>query len=670
VALLVAVGCGRTLPLTAMDMGTSEVTPPARDLAVAGAVADIATALPPDLADARLWQWLNPLPSGASLRGGYALSPTDVWLTGAPGGVWRFDGTTVTASLYTGGRDQFFAVVARSDEDVWVAGAAAAGNLWHYDGVAWSAGYSLGTHELRALWGEPGASRIFAITGDGTQPIWGLYGSGSHWQSELYMGGRVSLRDVWASGAQAFAVGDNGVILERGSYDWPRVTQPGDGGVPADDPFASDKNYAGVWGASTSDVWAVFVDGKQQIGFTHFDGNTWRVAPDRWSCNPAPPGVNGHVMSGHASDDIIVLMPGCPALRWNGTGWSWPLAGMKSPSDEDVGTHRAAFSDGSGAIWGVGDSFRLARLDPARQHLWLSALPPAQHDNIYSISPVATDDAWANGFAGLLRWSGGGWSVAPGNRGLYRLSAVAADDLWGTFMQPTGSPGIVSYGNLVHFDGSSWSDPVAFHDTQYLWDVWMRATDDAWAVGQGAPWDYVDGVLWVLRYDGTSWKQLSVPSLGADAASARVFGLPTGEVWVTVNYYEPGLSAVLFWDGQGWTTAYQDMTLFARDGAPRPWAAAVDDVWIPGRTPLHFDGKNWTLLPQNGDFLLKAIVGDKRGERWAVGEGPAGGAIYRFDGTRFSVVLDTAAPLSDVVAGPDGSLWAVGASGATLRLGP
>jgi hypothetical protein len=56
----------------------------------------------------------------------------------------------------------------------------------------------------------------------------------------------------------------------------------------------------------------------------------------------------------------------------------------------------------------------------------------------------------------------------------------------------------------------------------------------------------------------------------------------------------------------------------------------------PGRTPLHCDGRSWTRLPENGDFRLYNIAGDGRGERWAVGEGPAGGAIYRFDGTPLS----------------------------------
>jgi hypothetical protein len=52
-------------------------------------------------------------------------------------------------------------------------------------------------------------------------------------------------------------------------------------------------------------------------------------------------------------------------------------------------------------------------------------------------------------------------------------------------------------GGMLRFHGGAWSaSPTG--TKQVLWGVWVRASDDAWAVGNGGT---------ILHWNGTSWSK-------------------------------------------------------------------------------------------------------------------------------------------------------------------
>src|SRR5207245_237473 len=83
------------------------------------------------------WCWSSPLPSGAVLRGVWAVSPTDVWAVGDGSTALHFDGTTWRA--VTVPAMAFGQMWGSGSNDIWAAGGAYSASLDHWNGTAWSA---------------------------------------------------------------------------------------------------------------------------------------------------------------------------------------------------------------------------------------------------------------------------------------------------------------------------------------------------------------------------------------------------------------------------------------------------------------------------------------------------------------------------------------------------
>lgn len=209
-------------------------------------------------------------------------SATDVFAVGGTleqGEVYHFDGSTweqvsipavpLLVWVYGFAPDNVYAVGTR-------------GAVLHFDGARWSA-LSSGTHQdLWGIWGaSPNDLWIVGGSATGGAPLLMHFDGTSFTPATVPPLDRpaTALFKVWGIGGKAFAVGSNGVIIEKRGGEWTQVSA----GPNANDDFVS------LWGVSESEI--VAVGGRSSARVAVYDGEKWEtLAPE------AVPGLNGVCM--------------------------------------------------------------------------------------------------------------------------------------------------------------------------------------------------------------------------------------------------------------------------------------------------------------------------------------------------------------------------------------
>ncbi len=273
------------------------------------------------------------------------------------------------------------------------------------------------------------------------------------------------------------------------------------------------------------------------------------------------------------------------------------------------------------------------------------ALDGSNPERIDEVSGTAADDLWGVSRPDVFHWDGKRWALS-GSPGVEHLAAVAPNDVWG-----------VGRGGLwAHFDGATWSsghaDGVAKRNLDFYGVV-------AWP---GEVWATA-GVEGYFRYDGAEWKSVMpaelegwslerMTSIGRDVFVALIksSGTPGKRVFV---------SRVGHFDGKTWSVIEQPSGLRVRGTAP-------DDVWIVRKTPMHFDGSQWTqtTLPDD-DAVPYDLYARGPSEAYLVGKH---GLAMRWDGRTWSEIASgTRDDLFCVIGATTGPVWAGGARGQMLR---
>ena len=194
---------------------------------------------------------------------------------------------------------------------------------------------------------------------------------------------------------------------------------------------------------------------------------------------------------------------------------------------------------------------------------------------------------------------------------------------------------------------------------------------DVWAVGiNQPPGPFADQTAIIRRWNGRSWKGVSLPATYKRAYLFTVAGSSPSNVWVLGQWRNgKGLDGHLFalrWDGRrwsriGWWVGYDQVT-----------AAVVlsrTDVWMFASSPWHYNGHGWKMykLPF-GLFQASAISAN---DVWAVGVDDASFApvLARWhDGRWVSEPvpsLGSRASFADLVALTDRDIWIVGDTGSS-----
>ncbi len=259
-----------------------------------------------------------------------------------------------------------------------------------------------------------------------------------------------------------------------------------------------------------------------------------------------------------------------------------------------------------------------------------TGLPPGGRGNtVWASSP---SDVYAGG-GELMHFDGSSWTeVLPETDGFIAVVwGRNARDIYASRSFPlTGIP--IWHGQLFHYDGVRWDSLAVLNGG--VWGVWADPAGEIFAVGDSL-WHYSPAA---------GWSATSVPPLGVTAQCYAVWGRTRGDVYAACS------SGVEHFDGTGWS-AIGGMT-----GLTRLWGTATA-VYVagPGGRIQRYDGQGWTDMVSGTSQSLYALAGTDTGGIYAAGEG---GVVRYFDGTRWLTVWTGAASSIGCLAASGGHVYA------------
>jgi hypothetical protein len=288
-------------------------------------------------------------------------------------------------------------------------------------------------------------------------------------------------------------------------------------------PSSTGDVLAGVWAASTTDVWAVGYRFNPEKGLAfHYDGSSWT--------SKAVPtvGNNSHLLSVWGASKSSIWAVGwyingsgvrrTLVLHYDGSAW----AQQSSPNS---GTHDnllLSIHVGSAQTWAVG----WYQDGTGTQHTlilqytggkWVKVTSPniaGANNVLQGVRGVSSTFAWAVGFSlegnGTTtplfeQWNGSSWNIVASTLTGVRLNAVSAK---ATNDAIAGGEDV-----LATYDGASWKTVDLGLVDWSIYGVAGGIADGAWAVG-GRQTGVGTGPSLIVRWDGSVWSIVSSPSKG------------------------------------------------------------------------------------------------------------------------------------------------------------
>ncbi|TDB96774.1 hypothetical protein [Actinomadura sp. 7K534] len=257
--------------------------------------------------------------------------------------------------------------------------------------------------------------------------------------------------------------------------------------------------------------------------------------------------------------------------RWDGTRWreyalpGWsgnaPMSTVAAAAPGDVWVSATAVEPGVRYLAHF-DGTAFTKVDPPID-AWYQVLAGAS----------GTWLATSSGDTPLFRRTGGGWQPSHGTGMSFVMDVQArtADDAWAV-----GRAGPDQDPAVAHWDGESWQPVPYTRDDPGLTSVLPVAADDVWATVTGA--DYV------VRWNGSTWSQVNLPSeieyfrLAVDGSGTIWAG---GQETVMVDGYRKRRPMLLSYTGGTWQ----------RTPVSMPWG--TDDMAVRALTTVPGTGTLW-----------------------------------------------------------------------------
>ena len=306
---------------------------------------------------------------------------------------------------------------------------------------------------------HPGGATDPTVTTDLGPALDGLEPSaiaGPGW-SVMASGTTRSLNAVWGSGPDdVFAVGEAGTILH---FDGERWQPMGSGTV---------EGLTGVWGSAPNSVLAS--SALRSTTPLRYDGAAWRPVP----CPPTGSGFAG--VWGSSATDIYAVggalgqvkcLGPCQGTVLHFDGASWRV--VLSVDDERLQ-----------AVWGSGPRDVFVAGEQGIYHhdgqAWSAMRRPAGASGVRGIWGSSGSNVFAATATGqILRYDGAEWRVAAATpRPLAGIWGSSADDVLV----------VGEAGTILRFDGASWSAVNAGVSAD-LHGVWGSGPTNVFAVGEG-----------------------------------------------------------------------------------------------------------------------------------------------------------------------------------------
>jgi hypothetical protein len=248
---------------------------------------------------------------------------------------------------------------------------------------------------------------------------------------------------------------------------------------PVQNPLSS------IWGAAADDIWAVGEAGT----IIHYDGAGWSKVTSGTTAGL-------HWVWGSGKSDVWAVGTNGVVLRYKGSAWSSSTQGS-SP-------HNCVWGTGPSNVWVSGAAVH--HFDGTNWSTDTSALG-------HSIWGSSASDVYLVGIATgsvVYHYDGSAWSGGTNISSKYiaRLFGFASNDIWAV-----GEPGILRY------NGSTWAPMVpAPGTTDPIGVIWGSSPTDVW-VGAAE----VAGPM--FHFDGSQWKATSAGPRNA------IWGSSATDVW-------------------------------------------------------------------------------------------------------------------------------------------
>ncbi len=260
---------------------------------------------------------------------------------------------------------------------------------------------------------------------------------------------------VWgSSSSDVYAVGDLGTVYHYNGSAWSQVAVP------------TANHMRGAFGFSASDVTIVGDAGT----ILHWNGSTWS-AQSSGTANI----LRG--VWGAAANDVYAMGDAGTLLHWNGSAWAAvtgaPVGGVSM---------RAAWGTSGSDVFVIGDAGTIVHWNGSA---WLAQ--SSSGANLRGIWGAGGSDVYAVGYAGtVLHYNGTTWSAQ---------SSATGSDLYGVWGSgPTDLHAAGTLGAIVHSNGSTWST-VTSPTVNLLRGMWGSGASDVHAVGEfGTVVHYADVV--------------------------------------------------------------------------------------------------------------------------------------------------------------------------------
>ncbi|HTR52682.1 MAG TPA: hypothetical protein VMJ10_18330 [Kofleriaceae bacterium] len=236
--------------------------------------------------------------------------------------------------------------------------------------------------------------------------------------------------------------------------------------------------------------------------------------------------------------------------------------------------------------------------------------------------------------AGLALTSACSFSPLSGDSG-YGVASGDGSSVWTIGTNETA-------GTVFRLASDGAHEAVSFPG-ESLVSISASSPTDVWVVGNG-----------LHHYDGHGWTTRDMPM-------DPVFAIGRGwAVGVHGTIYDPASFAVLAGPNALIDLEPQGPTV------PSAWGDSPSDVWASDAGRLFHFTTAWTDVTPWSDELPQQIVGTTANDVWVSG---FSGAMYHFDGTRWTTVLSNVNEnvISAMFAVASNDVWAVGLSGVAVH---
>jgi photosystem II stability/assembly factor-like uncharacterized protein len=554
------------------------------------------------------WCWENPRPQGNDWNAVWGTRSSDVWAAGDAGTLGHFDGSRWT--IFRLGGDDLHAVWGLTSDDVWASGH---DRVLHWNGRAWS----------EVPTGLTNIGPLKSIAGLASNDVWIGCGYSNrpvllHWNGQALQSIDAILPALVQRTTDGILAFDSSHRFRWNGRQW--------------ETLGDARSVRAVWGASQN-FWAVTQKGVELVS----GGSLTEFAlPSRHPFGGPPDRADLNAIWASGPGDVWVAGARGRLLRSTDGGWREQSLGVQEAWRHDL---NGVWGSSANDVWAVGSNGATFHYDGEAV---TSQLDPTEtlHDASFSNS----GEGWAATNDGLLHRD----AHAIWSRHVMDLEGLRSDSFSAVFVVEGDVWAAGS--EIVRRRAGQWRDMAEKTNFRMLglgtWRaIWGASADDVWVLGD----------MGLLHF--TERGPQLTPGLGA-SYPARLVGTARNDVWLLRD------KELLHFDGAIWQASPAETPGRWLD----IWARAPNDVWLVGTQGVsHYNGSEWQPVPVSAASFegesLRAVGGAGAHDVWVLGTEH----LFHYDGRKWSSSRKPRLGLTRFVAGPELSLFAVGAGGAILR---